>query len=389
MKQCLMLKIILCLAIIAIPLAACAASSGSSSSAAAKTVERPVDLQFNGVQLGDALDALFKGTGKSFTLDPGLQQFRIIAVLKNVSFDEAVGQVLRSVGAIYSVDKAGVYHIGFAQQTPQQFQYANQMPPAAMPAPGSVVAAPPMAQDRLAANAGPPTSEVVQIKNQSPAVIGQFIAQNNPDVQVSVANGNTVILQGENGNVMNAAKIAKSLDEPSNLPRAIRLKMSAKVTVATTRGPKTYDASTESVGAEQMPSLLNLDAQTTTLNYNMANRNARQLQTSPTQHISLVNATVTPSFIADKIAVVGRGHFSCPVGSVPGTELSKDFDIAASLTPGKPFSVAAGSVNMVFGSVDFDVLITATPEQGRIPYMQNGYNYNNPAPSANPNNGAK
>jgi len=167
----------------------------------------------------------------------------------------------------------------------------------------------------------------------------------------------------------------------------VRLKMMTKVTVGTVRGPKTYEAATESVGAEQAPVLLNLDMQEP-LPQNgsmLAKRSAKQA-VPPVQRTSLVNATVVPSINPDgRIGLVGNGRFTFPVGQTPGSEVSKDFGVAASLMPGRPFTVAAGSISLQLGRVDFAVTVTATPEEGRVymsPSQSNVFRPVAPAPAA-------
>lgn len=390
-------RIIICLALLAVALSAQAATPDSSSNAAAK-VEKPVDLQFNNVPLGDALTALFKDTGKNYILDPALQQLRFTGVLKNISFDTAVSGMLKAAGAAYYVDEKGIYHITYPQQAfGAMTNYAGALPTivnnaaAASPPPVTADAtlsmspspAPGAGSPAARKAAAPLKSQAVNTRYVDPGQVANVLRVTPGVTQVETTNGRQIIVSGTDEGIANATKALNSLDNEFALPRSVRLRVSARVTVGSNRGPKTYEASTESVGAEQMPSLLNLDAQMPASNVTVG---TTTIKNAGINRMSLVNATLTPSFVADKIALVGRGHFSCPFGNGPGMELSKDFDVAASVVPGKPYTVAAGSVSMVFGNVDFAVSVTATPEDGRLPSFQNTIqpgNYYNAAPPAN------
>lgn len=382
MKQCLMFKLIACLVLISIPIIVLAAEPVPPP----KTVDQPIDVQFSDTPLPAALDAMFKGTGKTCTLDPALQQFRITAVFKNVSFDTALTQVLSALGATYEVTKEGVYHI---KSVPQQWM-TQQAAPAPATAPPAVGAA----SDSVAKSQGAVQTTVSTLNYINAYDAANAIANARGVQQVS-ASGNKLIIQATPEGNSNAAQIIAGLDNDKSLPRPVRLKMSAKITIGTVRGPKTYEASTESVGAEQAPVLLNLDTQET-YNYTNGPVRASKLQAPQIQRTSLVNATIVPSINPDgRIGLVGKGRFSFPLGSGPGAAVSKDFGIAASALAGKPYTVAAGSMNLPVGKVDFAVTVTATPEEGRV-YMspsqynaqQNGsYGGGNPNASPPPSNG--
>lgn len=353
MKQCLVLKLVLMLVLISIPIAVMAAEPVPPPKAA----DMPIDVQFSDTPLPAALDAMFKGSGKSYVLDPGLQQLQVTALLKNVSLNEALGQVLKAAGAAYYVDGQGVYQISAK---------ANQQQNAPMPVP---VGSDQQAAGSAVASTSP--TQVIDVKYLNAGDIADVIRMNTPGVNVAATTGNKLILSGTQKGIDTAVQTVGALDSQDALRKPVRLKVTAKITVGTAKGPKAYEASTESVGAEGMPSLLNLQTVVpyyTSYSTVTAKGQVIKQSTPNFTTTSLVNATITPSVGPDtRISLVGRGHFSCPLSNAPGSELSKDFDVAASVLPGKPFTVAAGSVHLQIGNVDFVVTITATPEQGYVP----------------------
>jgi hypothetical protein len=212
-------------------------------------------------------------------------------------------------------------------------------------------------------------TRIVELEYVSAGDVAPLVADR---VAVSATSGNKLVIAGLPSQVDEAMTLIHAIDDESALARTVRLKMTAKVTVSTAKGPKTYDASTESVGAEQTPSLLNLETQTPYYTeYNTVTKEGQTIkQRQPNlQHTKLVDATIVPTVGADgRIGLAGRGHFSFNLGPPPGTELAKDFDIAVSAAPGKPVVVAAGSATLEVGKVEFSVSVTATPEQGRVHY---------------------
>lgn len=362
MKQRLVFKLVLCLVLISIPIIVMAAEPVPPP----KTVDRPLDIQFSDTPLATALDAMFKGSDNSYTLDPALQQFRVTAVLRNVSFDTALTQVLSALGATYETNKQGVYNI---RSVPQQVMTQQAAPPAAATPPSRTIGS------SAAKSQGEVQTTVSNLKYINAYDAANAIANARGVQQVSTANGNKLIILGTSEGNYNAAQIIAGLDTDKSLPRPVRLKMSAKITVSTIRGPKTYEASTESVGAEQAPVLLNLDTQEPYNYNNGAVRQNYKLQPSQIQRMSLVNATIVPSINPDgRIGLVGKGRFSFPLGSGPGAEVSKEFGVAASVLAGKPYIVAAGSMHLQIERVDFAVTVTATPEEGRVYMSPSQYN---------------
>lgn len=356
----LMSKLIILAAVLVLCGSAYAADPAPPADKTVAAAANLIDMQFTDTPLPVALDAMFKDTGKRYVLlDTSLQQFRVTAVLRNVTFDTALTQLLRNLGATYEVAEDGAYQI---QSLPQQFATTPARPetPAARASYGTAMAQP-QAEVQTSVN---------DLKYINAYDAANVIA-NAPGVQqVSASNGNRLIIQATPEGFNNASQILAGLDTDKSLPRPIRLKLTAKITVTNAGKPKTYEASTESVGAEQSPSLLNLQAQVLyNTNYNtVVDKRVPKQSTPHVQNNSLFDAAITPSIgSGGRISLVGRGHFSCPLTASPGNVLSKDFDLAASVTPGKPYTIAAGSVRMAIGDVAFTVSITATPEEGHVP----------------------
>ncbi len=130
-----------------------------------------------------------------------------------------------------------------------------------------------------------------------------------------------------------------------------------------------YSTSTENVGAEKASILLNLRLQkayTQTISVVTEKKVSKSPVTNFT-NTNLLGVVVTPSINQDGTVVLsGKGSFTFPFGSTPGNEVSKDFDIAASVSPGKPYVVATGSMNLESENMNFTVTITATVEKGRV-----------------------
>ena len=320
--------------------------------------QRIINSEVKDVPLSEVIDGMFKGTGISYTLDPAVQQLKVTAVLKSISQDQALKAVLKAAGAVYRVEN-NVYVIGPRRDIPATMESASD---------GSA--------------AGQIVNEVVSLNYVSAGDIASLVKAGHSQLSVSATSGNKLFLSGTPADLADAKALIRQLDDESALARTIRLKMTAKVTVSTAKGPKTYEASTESVGAEQMASLLNLETQTLYYtSYSTVTKEGQVIKQSQPNHIrtKMVDATIVPTVGEDgRVGLAGRGHFAFPFGATPGAELSKDFDIAASATPGKPVVVAAGAVSHVpffvpffpnsgdNTKVEFSVSVTATPEQGRV-----------------------
>lgn len=326
-------------------------------------MDRPINIEFKDMSLPDAIDALFKDSGVSYTLDPAVGQLKVTAVLKNVTVQQALSQVCRAAGAVYRVE-GGVYAIG-----PRPTGGGGS--DATSPTPAGLRSSPGAPQTLTAPPGNDLVTQIVGLKYVNAGDMAPIIKANSPNLlEVSATSGNKIILWGPQNDVSAAMTLIAALDDENALPKPIRLKMTAKITVGTAKGPKTYEASTESVGAEQRPSLLNLQTQIVYYTkYSTVTGKGQVIEQSQPNynHIRLVDATVIPSLDPDgRIGLSGKGHFAFPLSSTTGNELSKDFDVAASATQGEPFTVAAGSINLEIGKIDFTVTITASPEEGRV-----------------------
>ena len=69
-----------------------------------------------------------------------------------------------------------------------------------------------------------------------------------------------MIVSGSPTDVDTTVKLISAFDVDWALSQTVRLRITAKVVVTTSKGSKTYDESTESVGADGLPSLLNVQA---------------------------------------------------------------------------------------------------------------------------------
>lgn len=343
--------------------------------------QRVIDMELKDVPLPEAIDALFKDTGISYTLDPAVQQLRVTAMLKNIPLDQALRGVLKAAGAVYRVENS-IYVIGPRPSgSAEPVGEPGKAPAMVFGPPGASLTAGtsnppggnmPRPQGALPGLASPSgdgiVTRVIDLKYVSAGDVAPMFASRG--VSVSATSGNKLIITGSVQAMGEAAALISAIDDESALARTIRLKMTAKITVSTAKGPKTYEASTESVGAEQTASLLNLETQTPYhTDYSTVTKQNQVVKQSQLNfsRIKLVDATIVPTMGQDgRVGLAGRGHFAFPFGTTPGTELSKDFDIGASAASGKPVVVAAGSATLDIGKAEFSVSITATPEQGRV-----------------------
>jgi len=321
--------------------------------------QRVISMDIKDAPLSEAIGTLLNGLGISYTVDPAVQQLKVTAVLKNVTLDAGFKQMLKAAGAVYRVD-GGVYAIGPKPAGPSEhISDAGGGGDAAF-----APAAPPTAQRDGS------VTRIVELRYVSAADVVPLLA--NGKLSVQSTSSNKLIISGSEQSVADAIATIQAVDDEGALARTIRLKMTAKVTVQTAKGPKTYEASTESVGAEQTASLLNLESRAPyRTSYSTLTKEGKAIKQESLNftHTKMVDATLVPTIGPDgRVGLAGRGHFSFRFGPEPGTELSKDFDIAASAAPGKPVVVAAGSATLDVGKAEFTVSVTATPELGRVHY---------------------
>jgi len=88
---------------------------GKGSQPSVVTVD-PVSIQFERVDVRDALRQLFKTVGVSYSITPEVQG-TVTVDLKNISFEQGLQNVLRQVDATYRV-QGGVYEVTLRNQQP-------------------------------------------------------------------------------------------------------------------------------------------------------------------------------------------------------------------------------------------------------------------------------
>lgn len=313
----------------------------------ASHVSQNVNLDLKDVDVSDALKALFNGSGKSYSFDTSVSPVKISAVLKDIPFDPALKVIVKAAGLVYRVEN-GVYIISSIQR---QMSTVPQSP----------------SMDTTVCTGM--ITEVINLKYVNAGDIAPFVkARSANPLNVTATSGNRLVLYGTEDDIDSAKKTISALDTENAMPRPIRLKLAAKITVATAKSPKVYEASTESVGAEQTP--VSLDLETTVPHYAVttATRDKKKATSQKTDYMASkwLSAKIRPSMNADSsISLLGIGKFSYNLGH-PGGELTKEFDLAASVEAGKPYNIAAGSASLSIGKVDFVITIVASPEKGRV-----------------------
>ena len=224
------------------------------------------------------------------------------------------------------------------------------------------------------ANAGVDNlTQVVETNFLKPAELVSLISNSVPgSVQISATSQNKMIVSGPRQDVETALKLISAFDVESALSKTVRVRLTAKVVVTTSKGAKTYDESTESVGADGPPSLLNLQA-VSPYNINHSTVTAkgnRQAVVAQLHYCSTVDATLVPTVNADgQIGLAGRGR-SSSASSAPAQQSPLSCR-RTSMSPHPRFpkshiAIAAGTVSLDAGKVEFTVTITATLEQGRV-----------------------
>lgn len=309
-------------------------------------LQKQVNLEFKDMPLSDAIDALLHDTGISYTIDPNTKQLKVTAVLKNITVDTALKQVLKTIGGFYRVD-GGVYIISSRPDINQSSESLPGLPQTSSAASGM-------------------TTSILDLKYIKASDIAPIIHWG----QVSTTSGNKLVITGTETQIAEASKIVQALDVESALAKPIRLKLTVEIVVNTAKGPKTYDSDTESVGADGNISSLNLEfstAPTSRANTNLFNPGAN------------ISAMITPTLGPNNsISLVGNGRFAFRFGPNGESTIVKEFDVAASAVSGKPIVIAAGAANIDNCKANFTVKVIATPEQGRVqtsPSQDNNKHY--------------
>lgn len=310
--------------------------------------QKQIAIEFRDVPLADAVEGMLKDTGISYTVDPGIQQLKVTAVLKNISLEQGFNQVIKAAGAVYRVEN-GVYSIG-----PRPTTFENTSGSAALAAPPGTPA-------------GGTETIVVTVEYVDASDVAALLSGRG--VTISATNRNKLILTGTVNDLEKVTAIINALDDETAFPRIVRLKMDVKTTVHTAKGQKTYDTSTESVGPDRGIILLNLSAVMPYMtSYTTVTKTGQAVKQSQPNFVSAptIYVNLMPTITADgSICLTGKGSISIAFGSPIPTQIAKDFDVAASATPGQPVVVAAGSATTDQGKAEFKVTVTATMEKGR------------------------
>jgi len=300
--------------------------------------QKIVNLEAKNMPLGEVLGSIFGNTGLSYTIDQGLYALSVTATLKNTPFEVALKAIAKTAGLVYRVDN-NVYIISAK--------------------PKIEPITPPCTSASSAGyqNWSEMVTEVISMKYVNAGDIAQFVkGRSTAPLSVTATSGNKLVLYGTKSDIDAAQKIVSALDVESALPRPVRLKLLAKVTVSTAKGPKVYSASAESVGAEQTKIMI--------MQQNMALSSSKGPNSCKQ---SSIYAAITPLIDSNgTIGLSGDGSFIFPFGAETVNTLTRSFNIAASVVPGKPYTIAAGSVNLDTGKADFELSVVATIEKGRV-----------------------
>ncbi|MCE5322956.1 hypothetical protein LLG46_06540 [bacterium] len=327
------------------------------------SLDKVINIEAKNMPLSDVLHTIFENSGISYTMDQGLDALSVTAVLKNAPLEVALKSVCKTAGLVYRIDN-GIYLISAKPQQMFNGAMGCAVTPDALNASSGFNAGARL--DMMPGMTAGTATEVIDLKYVNAGDIAPFIKSRSIiPLTVTATSGNRIILRGTEDDIASAEDVIRALDTENALPRPVRLKLAAKITVATEQGPKVYDTSTESVGAEQTPIALNLEA---SVGYTTsANKPVEKKETLNYAVINLLQAAIVPSMNADgTIGLSGQGRFSFPFDKHPENQLTKSFNLAASVDVGKPYNIAAGSINLDIGKVDFVVTITATPEKGRV-----------------------
>lgn len=304
------------------------------------STQKIVNIEAKNMPLVEVLRIIFDNTKLSYTLDQGLEALSVTATLKNTPFEVALRSVTSTAGLVYRI-RDGVYLI-------------SSKPQVEVPSSKYGFADTPTVSDT---NRSGRAAEVIDLKYLNAGDITRFITgRSSVPLSVTATSGNKLILYGSMEDLDAAKKFVSALDVESALPRPVRLKLLAKVTVSTAKGPKVYSASAESVGAEQTKIMI--------MQQNMALSSAKEANACKQ---SAIYASITPLIDSDgTIGLSGGGSFLFPFGAETVNTLTRSFNITASVMPGKPYIIAAGSVNLDTGKADFELSVVVTIEKGRV-----------------------
>lgn len=347
---------------------------------------RIVSADLKDKPLADAVSVLFSGTDWKCELTPVAESLRVTAVLKNVSTWVALQEVLRAAGARSAVrDKTVYIYTGdlpletpdilflernlarlqedlgekmktMAEDDPDRIGYEHQIEAAQETLNSRWDSAWfQMIRDRrkpevTSAQTEKTNTQVFTILYINPAELVPMLYAVGA-TQVTVAGENRLVISGTDEALKKAGDVIASVDREESLPRPVRLKLTVNVR-SEQKGGEPFDCSIscDGTGAEGQMIQPNLSVKLPVG------------KTGDTAEVFL-NSTITPTITPDgKIALRGSGNFKC----TPSGEVSRTFDVAAVVQPGKPQIISEGSADVGTGKVSFSVDIVATIGEGRL-----------------------
>jgi len=311
-----------------------------------------LNLNLKEVPFPEVIRIIFAGSKTRYSVDPALSALKVSASLKNVTRDQAIKVVTRTAGVVYSLD-GGAYKF--------------------RPGSRAVTTVKGPAQGHTRSAKGPVKVDLVTLSYISSGDAASLMSISPPDglVSVTATSANTLLVKGDAEAIEQAKHLIELFDVEAALPRAVRVVLSLKLTAYPDADSITLTA--ESVGAEGVVMPLNIS-------HTNADRGSYSL-----------DARVTPTVLPDgSVSVVGSGAFDLR-GPGDGTEpqrLSKEFDVAASVTPGVSSVISSGSVEDGGTKLDFAASVTVTVEKGRVVVPKSGLSSPTASPSVRVPRGA-
>ena len=325
---------------------------------------KQVNVEFKDTPLADAIETLMKDAGINYTVDPNVNYMRVTAVLKFVSLQKALSEITKAAGAEFQI-KDGVVNISGPQGYGARSGYPVPRGGAARPGPAP--------GENL-------VTEIIPLNYADPGDIAPFLVQEGIH-SVSAVSGRRLVIRGTEDGIEQAKKMIRALDVEQVLPRPIRIRLAASVTLGNGQA-QSADLSTESIGPEGHPIPLNISSGSALRHIGPYLGPSRDT-TAPNWWIKRppsLSATLTPTVGEDgRIVLAGNGRIECNVeGAEPmsGWQISKSFEVAVSAAQGKPVTIAAGEASVGTDRAEFVITATATVEPGRVqipPPMSPGY----------------